>query len=45
VDQFRRGFETSAGELLVSDEPPAEVTEADVAQETIVRHAPAAEKK
>ena len=45
VDQFRRGFETSAGELLVSNEPPAEVTEADVAQETIVRHAPAAEKK
>ncbi|MHB1433648.1 MAG: F0F1 ATP synthase subunit alpha [Streptosporangiaceae bacterium] len=45
VDQFRRGFETSAGELLVSDEPPAEVTEADVAQETIVRHTPAAEKK
>jgi F-type H+-transporting ATPase subunit alpha len=45
VGQFRRGFETSAGELLVSDEPPAEVTEADVAAETIVRHVPAAEKK
>ncbi|MHB1818359.1 MAG: F0F1 ATP synthase subunit alpha [Streptosporangiaceae bacterium] len=44
VGQFRRGFETSAGELLVTDEPPAEVTEADITQGTIIKHAAAAEK-
>ena len=45
AEQFRRGFETSAGEMLVSEEPPAEVAESDVAREGITRHVPAAEKK
>src|SRR5258708_1608771 len=41
MTDFRRGFETSAGELLVTDEEVEPADEAEVGQETIVKHVPA----
>jgi F-type H+-transporting ATPase subunit alpha len=37
VGEFRRGFETSSGELLVRDEPVEPVAEADIVPEGIAR--------
>ncbi len=45
MDEFRRGFETSDGRLLVSDEEVPAVPETEVEHERLVRHVPAAEKK
>ena len=47
VGEFRRGFETSDGELLVKDEEPAEpIEESDVGQEKVSKYtAPPAGKK
>jgi F-type H+/Na+-transporting ATPase subunit alpha len=42
INEFRRGFETSSGELLVSDEPVDALTEGETRQETITRHVPPA---
>ncbi|HMH91239.1 MAG TPA: F0F1 ATP synthase subunit alpha, partial [Streptosporangiaceae bacterium] len=35
VDEFRRGFETSSGELLVKDEPAEPLEESEVQQEKL----------
>jgi F-type H+-transporting ATPase subunit alpha len=40
IDEFRRGFETSSGDLLVHDEGVEAVDESDVEQETIARRVP-----
>jgi F-type H+-transporting ATPase subunit alpha len=46
IEEFRRGFETSGGGLLVVDEEPAEaVDEGKVSQEKVARRVPRAEKK
>ncbi|HUJ04538.1 MAG TPA: F0F1 ATP synthase subunit alpha [Streptosporangiaceae bacterium] len=45
IDDFRRGFETSDGHLLVSDEPVKPVAPDEVTPETLVRRVPATEKK
>jgi len=45
VDQFRRGFETSAGELLVTDEPAAPIPDSEVEQERVQRYVVRAEDK
>jgi F-type H+/Na+-transporting ATPase subunit alpha len=37
IEEFRRGFETSSGDLLVTDEHVEPVEESDVEQETIAR--------
>jgi F-type H+/Na+-transporting ATPase subunit alpha len=38
IDEFRRGFETSAGQMLVSDDESAEATDEDrVGQETVMK--------
>jgi F-type H+-transporting ATPase subunit alpha len=42
ISDFRRGFETSAGHLLVTDDEGAqEVTESEIEQERVIRHVPA----
>ena len=46
ISEFRRGFETSAGEQLVGSEEPAEpVDESEIGQETIARRVPPAERR
>ncbi len=45
IDDFRRGFETSDGHLLVSDEPVKPVAATEVTPETVVKHVPATAKK
>jgi F-type H+/Na+-transporting ATPase subunit alpha len=40
IGEFRRGFETSGGELLVSEEPVDALSDGETKQETIVRHTP-----
>jgi F-type H+-transporting ATPase subunit alpha len=40
IEDFRRGFETSAGQPLVTDEPAEPVDEAAVRQETVTRRVP-----
>ncbi len=40
ISEFRRGFETSAGELLVIDEVAEAVPESEIEQEVLVRHLP-----
>jgi F-type H+-transporting ATPase subunit alpha len=40
IGEFRRGFETSAGELLVSEEPVDALTDGETKQETITRRVP-----
>jgi F-type H+/Na+-transporting ATPase subunit alpha len=45
ISEFRRGFETSAGELLVSEEPAEPAPESEVQQETVTRHTASLEKK
>jgi F-type H+/Na+-transporting ATPase subunit alpha len=42
INEFRRGFETSSGELLVSEEPVDPITEGETKQETVTRHVPPA---
>ncbi len=38
IDDFKRGFETSSGQLLVNDEPVEALEAAEVDQEKITRH-------
>src|SRR6266568_1276563 len=46
IEEFRRGFETSGGDMLVVPDDPAEaVDESEVGQEKIARRVPQAEKK
>src|SRR6266702_2243341 len=45
VEEFRRGFETSSGELLVKDEPVEPVEEEEIEREGVARVVPRAEKK
>jgi len=45
VEEFRRTFETSSGELLVTDEPVEPVEEAEIEHEGIARVRPRAAKK
>ncbi len=42
IDEFRRGFEISGGQLLVTDEPAEPVDEGDVGQEQVKRRVPPA---
>ena len=45
VEEFRRGFETSSGELLVKDEPAEPMEEAKIEHEGVPRVKPRVEKK
>jgi F-type H+-transporting ATPase subunit alpha len=45
IGSFRRGFETSAGEFLVTDEVAAPVAATEIEQEKLVKHVPATDKK
>jgi F-type H+-transporting ATPase subunit alpha len=46
IEEFRRGFETSAGEQLVGKEEPAEpVEESEIGQEKVARRVSADKKK
>lgn len=45
LEEFRRTFETSSGELLVTDEPVEPVEEAEIEHEAIPRVRPRAAKK
>jgi F-type H+/Na+-transporting ATPase subunit alpha len=48
VEEFRRGFETKGGDLLVVAEPGIEeedIPEVEIEREGVTRHVPAAEKK
>jgi F-type H+/Na+-transporting ATPase subunit alpha len=38
VDEFRRGFQTGSGEMLVNDEPAEPLDESDVEQEKVRKH-------
>lgn len=38
IEEFKRQFQTSSGELLVNDEPVAPLEQSDVDQETVKRH-------
>lgn len=40
INEFKRQFETSSGELLVQDEPVEPLEESEVGQETVKRHVP-----
>jgi F-type H+-transporting ATPase subunit alpha len=44
VGEFRRGFETSSGELLVRDEPVEPVDEAEIEHEHVTRSVTRAKK-
>jgi F-type H+/Na+-transporting ATPase subunit alpha len=41
IGEFRRGFETSSGEMLVTDEPADALSEAETGQEKVSRYATA----
>jgi F-type H+/Na+-transporting ATPase subunit alpha len=45
VEEFRRGFETSSGELLVKDEPAEAIEEEEIEREGVARVVPRVEKK
>jgi len=45
VAEFRRGFETSSGELLVKDEPAEPMEESEIEREHLTRAVPKVEKK
>jgi F-type H+/Na+-transporting ATPase subunit alpha len=46
IEEFRRGFETASGDMLVVPEVPAEaVEEGKVGQEKVIRHVPPAKQK
>jgi F-type H+/Na+-transporting ATPase subunit alpha len=44
VDEFRKGFQVSSGDLLVQDEPVEPADEEDVDQETVARRVPRPER-
>ncbi|GII91272.1 F0F1 ATP synthase subunit alpha [Sinosporangium siamense] len=45
ISEFKKGFETSAGELLVKDEPVPSLEAGEVGQEKITKHVRQAEEK
>src|SRR6266496_98515 len=46
MEEFRRGFETGSGDMLVVDEDPVDaIDEIDVGQETVARRVPPAKQK
>src|SRR6266849_4377421 len=46
IEEFRRGFETSGGDMLVVPDDPAEaIDESEIGQEKVARRVPPAEKK
>ncbi len=45
IEEFKKTFETSSGELLVRDEPVEALEEEDVSRETITRYVPKPEKE
>ncbi|MGN6679201.1 MAG: F0F1 ATP synthase subunit alpha [Streptosporangiaceae bacterium] len=45
VEEFRRGFETGSGELLVKDEPSEPMEEEDIVPEGVTKRVPRVEKK
>jgi len=45
IGEFRRGFETSSGDLLVSEEPADSLTEGETRQETVTAYKPKTEAK
>jgi F-type H+-transporting ATPase subunit alpha len=45
IGEFRRGFETSSGELLVSEEPTDALAEGETRQETVTTYKPKTEAK
>jgi F-type H+-transporting ATPase subunit alpha len=45
VAEFRRGFETSSGELLVKDEQAEPIEEEEIEREGVARVVPRVEKK
>jgi F-type H+-transporting ATPase subunit alpha len=45
VEEFRRGFETSSGELLVKDEHAEPMEESEIVPESVTRAVPKVEKK
>ncbi|MDH2429973.1 F0F1 ATP synthase subunit alpha [Sphaerisporangium sp. TRM90804] len=45
ISEFKKGFQTSSGELLVNDEPVEPLEAAEVGQEKVVRHVRKTEKK
>ena len=44
VEEFRRGFETSTGELLVKDEPAEPMEESEIVPEAVTRAVPKVKK-
>src|SRR5215469_4466566 len=44
IDEFRRGFETGEGQLLVTDEPAEPAEDSEIAKEGVPRHVPRVEK-
>ena len=44
IDEFRRGFETSEGQLLVTDEPAEPAEDSEIEREGVPRHVPRVEK-
>jgi len=40
IDEFRRSFETSSGDMLIGDEPAEALEESDVQQETLKKRVP-----
>jgi hypothetical protein len=40
IEEFRKGFEKTGGELLVNEEPAEALAEADVKPETVKRYTP-----
>ena len=44
VEEFRRGFETSSGELLVTEEDVEPVEESEIKREAVTRRVPAGKK-
>jgi F-type H+/Na+-transporting ATPase subunit alpha len=45
IDDFRRGFETSDGRLLVTDEAVSPAEESEIVKESVPRHVPRVEEK
>ncbi|MFF5211330.1 F0F1 ATP synthase subunit alpha [Streptosporangium sp. NPDC000396] len=45
ITEFKKAFETSTGEMLISDEPVAALEAGEVGQEKITKHVRTAEKK
>jgi F-type H+-transporting ATPase subunit alpha len=44
IGEFRRGFETGDGQLLVTDEPATPAEDSDIAKEGVPRHVPKVEQ-